>query len=170
MSDGPVPPSTPPPTYQPRENTFRMCSGWNKSKGCACKNYGKFNLGENIFVCGKHRNQSESLRGFPEQIDFDPPSESHTEQCSICMENENIHKLEKTFCNHYFHKECLNNWKKKNPCCPLCRTELPPIYKKYLIKFTDEYGNIKHVRKIEFPVHLMNTNHTVSFSVDHETY
>lgn len=46
------------------------------------------------------------------------------EQCSICLEvyqaNDKILKL---YCNHFFHKECLQQWfrNKKENNCPLCR-------------------------------------------------
>ena len=29
-------------------------------------------------------------------------------------------------CGHYFHAECIENWVKDNPTCPMCRAEITP--------------------------------------------
>jgi len=46
--------------------------------------------------------------------------------CSICLENND--ELIKTPCNHYFHKNCINEIKRPN--CPLCKKNIF----KFLIK------------------------------------
>tara|TARA_B100000900_G_scaffold388416_1_gene380442 strand:- start:15878 stop:16249 length:372 start_codon:yes stop_codon:yes gene_type:complete len=44
------------------------------------------------------------------------------DECSICLEqyikNDKIINLN---CSHSFHKDCLNEWLKKNNTCPQCR-------------------------------------------------
>lgn len=50
----------------------------------------------------------------------------HTEECSICMDNEHEKIWIKTRCGHVFHETCfdkLKDGKCKVPC-PLCRTEV----------------------------------------------
>ena len=43
--------------------------------------------------------------------------------CTICLENltDNIIKLK---CSHLYHKECIKNWIKKKPNCPMCRYDI----------------------------------------------
>ena len=48
------------------------------------------------------------------------------QQCNICMENysdnENLTKL---YCNHTFHKDCIENWLcNEHVTCPICRTDI----------------------------------------------
>ena len=46
--------------------------------------------------------------------------------CSICLEKLNKNKVYLN-CNHYFHKDCINNWKTRNNTCPICRTRIIQI-------------------------------------------
>lgn len=43
--------------------------------------------------------------------------------CSICLEPLLSTKSKKLECNHTFHKDCVDEWLKRNMNCPLCRTE-----------------------------------------------
>jgi len=43
------------------------------------------------------------------------------DDCSICLSNMKYEIL-KTNCNHFFHKNCLQQW--NNTTCPLCRNSL----------------------------------------------
>jgi len=45
-------------------------------------------------------------------------------KCSICFENINNNNVKYLPCFHSFHSSCINKWvdKKKNPKCPLCRS------------------------------------------------
>ena len=45
-----------------------------------------------------------------------------TISCSICLDTIDINDKIKTRCNHIFHKNCLEKWKKNN--CPNCRSIL----------------------------------------------
>ena len=48
-----------------------------------------------------------------------------TDDCPICMDKmDKICTLSITNCNHVFHNSCLNKWRIKNDCCPLCRTHI----------------------------------------------
>lgn len=41
--------------------------------------------------------------------------------CSICLEPlQTIRYKRKTVCNHYFCSECLHEWIRKKPICPMC--------------------------------------------------
>tara|TARA_B100000123_G_C25724588_1_gene426256 strand:+ start:1265 stop:1639 length:375 start_codon:yes stop_codon:yes gene_type:complete len=44
------------------------------------------------------------------------------DECSICLEKYiKNDKLINLHCSHSFHKDCLNEWLKKNNTCPQCR-------------------------------------------------
>lgn len=51
-------------------------------------------------------------------------SASETPTCAICLEAfENGNTITKLNCNHEFKYECINEWLKKNPRCPLCNAQ-----------------------------------------------
>jgi len=45
-----------------------------------------------------------------------------SKECAICFceygPDDDVSPLP---CKHYFHSECINNWIKENPTCPMCR-------------------------------------------------
>lgn len=41
--------------------------------------------------------------------------------CSICLDSI-FGTCDKTNCSHFFHTECIGEWKKKSYTCPLCRS------------------------------------------------
>jgi len=45
------------------------------------------------------------------------------EECSICLDNLSQKVVGKLKCNHYFHKECIEEHFKYNNRCPICRAE-----------------------------------------------
>tara|TARA_B100001094_G_scaffold315390_1_gene355336 strand:+ start:1867 stop:2358 length:492 start_codon:yes stop_codon:yes gene_type:complete len=49
----------------------------------------------------------------------------HDRECTICLEeyqeNDELYQLQ---CDHYYHKECINDWLLKHQTCPLCRLNL----------------------------------------------
>ncbi|KAL4459320.1 hypothetical protein ABPG74_017933 [Tetrahymena malaccensis] len=50
---------------------------------------------------------------------------SLNDSCAVCLcEFENTDICRETICNHYFHKDCLEQWLKKQENCPFCRTDL----------------------------------------------
>lgn len=57
---------------------------------------------------------------------YDYPENSGADRCSICQEefvvNQQIRKL--TFCNHVYHKGCIDVWFTRNPHCPICRHDI----------------------------------------------
>jgi hypothetical protein len=47
------------------------------------------------------------------------------DNCSICLNNfENTDKITITNCEHYFHSDCLEEWGKYKPECPMCKKEI----------------------------------------------
>ncbi len=64
--------------------------------------------------------------------------------CVICLTNlidledqpGYIENVVLTKCNHVFHASCLDEWKKINPICPICRRPLYSVILKYLHKIT----------------------------------
>jgi hypothetical protein len=57
------------------------------------------------------------------------------EDCVICLCNytENKKRVQ-LYCDHYFHKSCMNEWIKEKPTCPLCNTVLKTKNNKYKIR------------------------------------
>ena len=47
-------------------------------------------------------------------------------ECTICLKKFNKDKVYLN-CNHYFHKECIQNWKTRNNTCPICRAQISQI-------------------------------------------
>lgn len=52
----------------------------------------------------------------------------NNDECSICLEDIEFKDLEILSCNHKFHKECIEIWRKKNPICPYCRKFLKSFF------------------------------------------
>jgi hypothetical protein len=47
------------------------------------------------------------------------------DNCSICLNNfNNSDNISITNCEHYFHNECLEEWGKYKPECPMCKKEI----------------------------------------------
>lgn len=47
------------------------------------------------------------------------------DNCSICLNNFNdTESITITNCEHYFHSECLEEWGKYKPECPMCKKEI----------------------------------------------
>lgn len=46
-----------------------------------------------------------------------------TKECCICLD-KNINEWVCTSCNHEFHKQCINDWRKTKNTCPICRSNL----------------------------------------------
>ena len=46
------------------------------------------------------------------------------QNCTICLEKINNKKIELS-CNHIFHRDCLREWMKQKPSCPVCRRDIP---------------------------------------------
>ena len=49
-----------------------------------------------------------------------PPLIPMTEQCAICLADDNLLEGYMTFCNHQSHAECLQKWIAKHNSCPMC--------------------------------------------------
>tara|TARA_X000000368_G_scaffold340480_1_gene278737 strand:+ start:43 stop:732 length:690 start_codon:yes stop_codon:yes gene_type:complete len=41
--------------------------------------------------------------------------------CSICLDNISNLDVKELYCNHKFHRNCINTWLQDNNTCPLCR-------------------------------------------------
>ena len=44
------------------------------------------------------------------------------ETCAICLEKCN---KKTASCGHYFHRACINTWRRRSVRCPICRKRLP---------------------------------------------
>ena len=87
---------------------------------------------------GLNRNQPQN-NGFTDQeienlpqfvYERDPPQADNKkpedeEQCSIClMEFQKGETIRTLPCIHNFHKDCINQWLKRQKYCPLCKGEI----------------------------------------------
>jgi len=55
-------------------------------------------------------------------------------ECSICIENIELHNLLQTDCNHKFHHNCYIKYsKKKKNICPICRNKIKSLYSNNVI-------------------------------------
>jgi len=80
-----------------------------------------------IFIYGVIRKYNQivmkknTINKYTDKLEYS----SEYSDCSICYENytdqDDIRKLKS--CNHYYHKECINNWviNYNNNTCPMCR-------------------------------------------------
>lgn len=46
------------------------------------------------------------------------------EDCTICLEPLVSSDFCLLSCNHYYHENCIKNWFKHRPFCPLCSREI----------------------------------------------
>ena len=74
--------------------------------------------------------------------------------CSICLDDINLVSNGKHIwmCSHiYFHNECIEDWKRINNSCPICRCDKIYIIPKITItdydKKLDFYNNIEYNKK-----------------------
>ena len=80
------------------------------------------------YLCGKKKvndNKNDNKDYIDESTyDFLNKKKGDYQDCVICLEPMNYDdKLTVIICSHIFHKECLNDWKKKKTICPLCDYE-----------------------------------------------
>ena len=60
-------------------------------------------------------------------------SDAFGPECPLCLKKFDNDKVFIN-CNHYFHKECIMNWKIRNNICPICRVRILEIKEELNIK------------------------------------
>ncbi len=51
---------------------------------------------------------------------------NNTDECTICRRTFKVNdEMCSNTCTHSFHFDCLAEWVKHNPTCPICRTNVP---------------------------------------------
>ena len=50
------------------------------------------------------------------------------EECPICTEIIDHEYVPKYICNHHYHEQCIQEWFKISPLCPICRRDLNIIH------------------------------------------
>lgn len=74
------------------------------------------------------------------------------ENCIICLDNyTNNTLIQKLYCNHIFHKDCIIKWLSINAVCPICNSE------QIIIRINDDHDQlyilIKNIiYQIELPI------------------
>ena len=62
------------------------------------------------------------LKNVFEEILYVPSQGQEVEgECVICLENFTTKDSMALFCNHVFHKKCIEMWRKQCLTCPFCR-------------------------------------------------
>ncbi|KAF9913203.1 hypothetical protein BX616_010167 [Lobosporangium transversale] len=80
-------------------------------------------------LSGTNKNSDGSL---PSQdsnsVEYLTLSDPQDAICAICLcDYENEEVLRKMNCNHYFHKDCVDEWLRLNRCCPLCKRDIEEL-------------------------------------------
>ena len=58
----------------------------------------------------------------------------NNESCAICLNKFKPNKrIRKLFCNHVYHKKCIDKWFSTNVKCPICKQDMRELYMKSLI-------------------------------------
>lgn len=66
---------------------------------------------------------------------------NNNDLCSICFVNFTKHEYENcmvTYCNHVYHKKCMNEWVKRRAVCPLCLSNQSHLHRQPAIEFRTE--------------------------------
>ena len=67
-------------------------------------------------------------------------NDSNSDDCIICFcDLGNLKESVALECGHHFHNECLFDWLKINPTCPMCRGHFRPELMKRMIKHLDSH-------------------------------
>lgn len=78
--------------------------------------------------------------------------------CPICYEEKCDMII--TECNHEFCSECIEDWKKLNPTCPMCRRKIFPetyrMFFKRIFLSTCVVWILYHILLLQFTVELLN--------------
>jgi hypothetical protein len=82
-----------------------------------------------VFLQHYRSNGNEDIVEYLETLKETPklperPLIAMTEQCAICLSDENLLEGFMTLCNHQFHVECLQKWITRHNSCPMCRSSI----------------------------------------------
>ena len=72
------------------------------------------------------------------------------DNCVICLDRlKNKTECVKIGCSHLFHSECIFDWYKVKPKCPMCKTYFREfLMKKYQESILEKYENIQNLDKV----------------------
>jgi hypothetical protein len=83
------------------------------------------NLENKIGNVNRGLNQQEINNLGEEIYNSDLKLNDSTTQCIICLSNFKIgEKIRYLKCNHFFHKDCIDNWLQLQKKCPTCNQEI----------------------------------------------
>lgn len=121
---------------QLRENQMIINAAVMGNRGGGHFNFREF---QDFLINGLNRNNVPQNNGFTEQeienlpqyvyerhqTPTDEKKTEDEEQCSIClMEFQNNEVIRTLPCIHNFHKDCIDQWLKRQKYCPLCKGEI----------------------------------------------
>ena len=102
---------------------------------------------------GRHRYNFRNNIVVPTQI-VNENIETNVEEketCRICLDDlcSREHNKMELECGHSFHKDCLEEWRRENNTCPICRTEVKQRTSRYLYNRILEQRNRQRERRRE---------------------
>ena len=104
------------------QNNSRNTWSWHRSP---LPNFNSINVGDNNNTNlneNEEDNDNSQIRILVNTSYVASDSEPPT--CAICLDSfENGDTISKLSCEHEFKHECINEWLKKNPRCPLCNSQ-----------------------------------------------
>ncbi|KAJ0510841.1 putative transcription factor C2H2 family [Helianthus annuus] len=65
-----------------------------------------------------------------------PPA---TAACAVCMDSlSNGDNITRLSCQHYFHRQCIDEWGLHNNTCPICRGVVPTLAQPLSLRATGQ--------------------------------
>ena len=81
-------------------------------------------------------------------------TKTNNNTCSICLEEQQTGETwSKLYCEHEFHKKCINNWLHVNSICPVCRQSINNV------------NNVNNVNNINNVNNVNNVNNDAGINV-----
>jgi hypothetical protein len=70
--------------------------------------------------------QCKEMEIFVNEVLYTQVSDNDFE-CPICCDTDNLDALVQLKCTHKYHMKCIDEWVRKTPVCPYCKTDVDPF-------------------------------------------
>lgn len=88
----------------------------------------RVNFRNNVIVPTSYRNRVD-VRNYSSDSEDE---EEEQETCRICLDEFENNQRKILECGHSYHEHCLNEWRRENNTCPICRSEIKIRTSRYL--------------------------------------